>query len=673
MWKLLGKLLLLGAARRWAKRPTAAVETAALVLVLNERRVGRGAKRDMLLRAAHIIFLPAAVIKTVRLVKRLADSGGRGIRGGGGGAGPSSDQLAAATTADGAAASADPLTAATALPLPTFRHQPPPLPKPVPRLEWGLVQVPECGPEYLAWAECVRNVLVQQGVRSLPPGLDPDGLEPLRYILYNGLLAAKHQSDAVRGVAASAVKIQGTMTWRAGYPFMGEQELKSWEDVAWWEGPDPDGTLWLHIHLQRAVARCARGEGRRCIEAIISQLEYGTRVLMTAPLAAAAAALGASGAGSLAAAWASTSTSATASTAGELDPDRLHELRGMQGAGRGAGGAGRGGGGAVAEAGAGAAGGRRRGGAGGSNKGGGGAGGAGGAGAAKGSPVAGPGTRTAAMAGRVDDRIKTVVVGSGSNVRQALRLFPLMREFSRLVQRHYPGRLRTMYLTDMPRGLRMGLGAVLNLLSLETRQKVKLCKLEDLPDCIATAFVAREAARLEQVQRGGAAGPPAVAAAPSALLPVRALAAGPVVAGGTGAAVSPVWRLLTFGWAGSGSAGGGGVGGAGLDDDDGGGGAGGDTDSVADSYSHDATGDGGAAAAAGADLHLLERADHALGAGGLGLAGGGGGGGGGQCLAGAAERLLELRLWLLRALPALLMLLLLPACLSNYKSLLARP
>lgn len=94
----------------------------------------------------------------MRLIKRLADSGGRGIRGGGGGAGPSSDQLAAATTADGAAASADPLTAATALPLPTFRHQPPPLPKPIPRMEWGLVQVPECGPEYQAWAECVRNV-----------------------------------------------------------------------------------------------------------------------------------------------------------------------------------------------------------------------------------------------------------------------------------------------------------------------------------------------------------------------------------------------------------------------------------------------------------------------------------------------------------------------------------
>ncbi|KAG2436953.1 hypothetical protein HXX76_006469 [Chlamydomonas incerta] len=659
MWKLLGKLLLLGAARRWAKRPTAAVETAALVLVLNERRVGRGAKRDVLLRAAHIIFLPAAVIKTVRLIKRLADSGGRGIRGGGGGAGPSSDQLAAATTADGAAASADPLTAATALPLPTFRHQPPPLPKPIPRLEWGLVQVPECGPEYLAWAECVRNVLVQQGVRSLPPGLDPDGLEPLRYILYNGLLAAKNQSDAVRGVAASAVKIQGTMTWRASYPFMGEQELKTWEDVAWWEGPDPDGTLWLHLHLQRAVARCARGEGRRCIEAIISQLEYGTRVLMTAPLEAAAAALGGSRAGSVAAAWASTSTSATASTAGELDVDRLHELRGVRVAG---GRRGHPGGAAVAaEAAAAAAGGRRKGGAPG----------AGGvkAGGAGGPPISGPGTRTAAMAGRVDDRIKAVVVGSGSNVRQALRLFALMREFSRLVQRHYPGRLRTMYLTDMPRGLRMGLGAVLNLLSVETRQKVKLCKVEDLPDCIATALVTHEAARLEQLQHGATAGAGGVGVAASgALLPGRSGAAAGPLGAGSSVAVSPMWRMLTFGWAGSGSAGARAAGVVGLDDDDGGGGAGGDTDSVADSsYSHGA---GAAAAGAGADLHIHDHADHALAAGGAEL--NGGGVGGGQCLAGAAKQLLELRLWLLRALPALLMLLLLPACLS-YKSLLARP
>ncbi|GFR40847.1 hypothetical protein Agub_g1496, partial [Astrephomene gubernaculifera] len=101
-----------------------------------------------------------------------------------------------------------------------------------------------------------------------------------------------------------------------------------------------------------------------------------------------------------------------------------------------------------------------------------------------------------AAGGRLDDRIRVLVVGSGSNVRQGLRLLPLIREFARVVQRHYPGRLRSMYLADMPRGLRMGLGAVLNLLSVETRQKVKLCKIEDLPDCISGELLTREAALL---------------------------------------------------------------------------------------------------------------------------------------------------------------------------------
>lgn len=207
-----------------------------------------------------------------------------------------------------------------------------------------------------------------------------------------------------------------------------------------------------------------------------------------------------------------------------------------------------------------------------------------------------------------------------------------------------------------------------------THVRLQVCKVEDLPDCISTALVTHEAARLEQLQRGGAIGAGAMGAAggaTGALLPGRAgIAAGLVGAGGGGShvVVSPVWRLLTFGWAGSGSADAGGAGAAGLDDDGGGGGAGGDTDSVADSYTHAA-----GAAATGADLHLHDHEDHIVGQGqaevnGLGV-------GGGQCLAGAAEQLLQLRLWLLRALPALLMLVLLPACLNynSYKSQLARP
>ncbi|GFR40846.1 hypothetical protein Agub_g1495, partial [Astrephomene gubernaculifera] len=302
MWGLLGKLLLLGACRRIAKRPTAAVETAALVLALNERRIGRGCKRDVLVQAAHVILLPAAVIKTVRLIRYLAGggsgkrrcgaAGGVCARGGGGRGLPLAGATAAAAAAaagvpveDVAAAAAasevDPLAAAAAVSvLPTFRHQPPPLPRAVPRAEWGLIQIPEVAPEYAAWVRCLRNVLAQQGVRSLPAGLDPDGLELTRYLLYGGLLAASKPADAVRAVAGSAVRVASSASWRGSYPFMRGQELQDWEDVTWWAGPDPDGTLWLHVHLARAVGRCALGEGRQTVAAIVSQLEYGTRVLM---------------------------------------------------------------------------------------------------------------------------------------------------------------------------------------------------------------------------------------------------------------------------------------------------------------------------------------------------------------------------------------------------------
>ncbi|KXZ45235.1 hypothetical protein GPECTOR_57g525 [Gonium pectorale] len=509
MWKLLGKLLLMGAARRWAKRPTAAVETAALVLVLNEHRLGHGPKRDML---------------------------------------------------------------------------------------WGLVQIPEVAPEYGAWVGCLRNVLAAQGLRSLPPGFDPDGLELTRYLLYGGMLAAGKPAEAMRAVAATAAKVTGSLAWRAEYPFLGEGELQELRDVAWWVGPDPDGTLWLHLHLARAVGRCVAGQGRDVGRAVVSALEYGTRVLMCRPPAELAEA---------------------ASADGESDD--------------GSGGDGGGGGGGArfvvpspsVAAGATAAAGRA-GGRGGCRRGSGGGGGGGGT----------------AELGRVDDRIRVVIVGTGSNVRQALRLFPCFREFTRLVQRHYPGRLRAMYLVDMPRGLRMGLGAILNLLSQETRQKVKLCKAEDLPDCIATALAAQEAAIQQMQQQQEQQNP--------------------------------------RGWGRSSQAsrGGGGVLPADADPDAD------DAAAEADSLGSGAYGAGGgglpAADASGAGGRLL-LALTSLWVAAMAalqpapappLAGGGPGLRRMGPVVAAAQQLLELRLWLLRVLPAVLMAAM--ACLT-YKSLLARP
>ncbi len=69
------QLLALGVCRHFAKRSTAAVETAALVLVLTKQHVGRGPKRDVLVRAAHVIFIPAAIIKVSHWVALGRDLG----------------------------------------------------------------------------------------------------------------------------------------------------------------------------------------------------------------------------------------------------------------------------------------------------------------------------------------------------------------------------------------------------------------------------------------------------------------------------------------------------------------------------------------------------------------------------------------------------------------------
>ncbi|GIL48089.1 hypothetical protein Vafri_4784 [Volvox africanus] len=271
---------------------------------------------------------------------------------------------------------------------------------------------------------------------------------------------------------------------------MTPRELQDWDEVTWWAGPDPDGTLWLHVHLARAVVRCSRGEGRQCVQAIISQLDYGTRVLMMQP--AAAAAVGVVGSGppstssgvSTPTAWIpqpSAIVKATVGYVGESDEDEVgnagvpvREGSDMSTSAHGCAGCGW----------------RRR------------------------SMEAAAGslgrTGSGGVAGRLDDRIRVVVVGSGSNVRQVVRMLPLFREFARLVQRHYPGRLRAMYLVDMPRGLRMSVGAVLNLLSQETRQKVKVCRVEDLPDCISGAIAFREVAQQRKVAERGLQAPVAV-------------------------------------------------------------------------------------------------------------------------------------------------------------------
>lgn len=69
------QVLLLGCLRKVAKRTVASVETAALAVVLTDNlispRLGPPSReRAALLRAARFVFLPALVIKSVRLARR---------------------------------------------------------------------------------------------------------------------------------------------------------------------------------------------------------------------------------------------------------------------------------------------------------------------------------------------------------------------------------------------------------------------------------------------------------------------------------------------------------------------------------------------------------------------------------------------------------------------------
>lgn len=489
MLRLVAKVLMLGGLRKVAKRPTAALETAAVAVVCGQRflepHLGPpGSKRHALLRAAHIIFLPAAIIKGVRLVRRLAGKRQK-------------DRLpprAAVQAAPAALAGPlDPLDPPLAPPA-RMAIKYPPLPKALPRAQWGMTNVPEVAQSYSAWTKLLALVLERQfGVHSLPPDFDTDGLELLRHLLYSGCLLAAHKpADGARALSLAAQRVVATINWRDGYTFMSPEELRSeWDDVVWWEGPDENGTLWLHLHLARAVAACGRGQGSQCVQAVVSQLEHGVRALGAARKRAAAE--GATSA-------APTPPMSTASSL-PREGSSLDALAAAAAAtvAKGAGAVAHAASGGVplgsltAGAGGGAA---RRGGRGGADGRLAMAGNACAAGAPGDGCGAGPCPSPRPHLGAAsDDRLKVVVVGAGSNVRQALRLLPLLREFSHLVQRHYPGRLRAMFLAELPRGLRMSVGAVMNLLSAESRQKIKICKLIDLPESIATALAAREEAR----------------------------------------------------------------------------------------------------------------------------------------------------------------------------------
>lgn len=54
------------------------------------------------------------------------------------------------------------------------------------------------------------QVLAQQGLRSLPPDFDPDGLELTRYLLYGGILAVSLDQAASCSCCGSSVRVAGS-------------------------------------------------------------------------------------------------------------------------------------------------------------------------------------------------------------------------------------------------------------------------------------------------------------------------------------------------------------------------------------------------------------------------------------------------------------------------------
>eukprot|EP00879_Flechtneria_rotunda_P010825 GHRR01011314.1.p1 GENE.GHRR01011314.1~~GHRR01011314.1.p1 ORF type:complete len:584 (+),score=168.73 GHRR01011314.1:153-1904(+) len=160
-------------------------------------------------------------------------------------------------------------------------------------LQLGLSVVPRVDPrvprslaEYCAiyreWLLLLRGRLAQSGL-ELPDMFDPeqDGDEELmRFALCYNILQARSLKDALVAMDRTVLNIKEFVVWYSKYSFIKPGDLEAWQRIAWWEGPDSDGHLWLMIDF-RAAVQASRTHGPDLVaRVLVSFLEYGVRHLV---------------------------------------------------------------------------------------------------------------------------------------------------------------------------------------------------------------------------------------------------------------------------------------------------------------------------------------------------------------------------------------------------------
>lgn len=161
-------------------------------------------------------------------------------------------------------------------------------------LQLGLSVVPRVDPRmprsladyctiYREWLLLLRGRLAQAGV-DLPEALfaeGPEGDEELmRFALCYNILQARSLKDALVAMDRTMSNIKEFAAWHAKYSFIPPGDLAAWQRIAWWEGPDAEGHLWLMIDFRAAVS-ASRTHGPELVaRVLVSNMEYGVRQLI---------------------------------------------------------------------------------------------------------------------------------------------------------------------------------------------------------------------------------------------------------------------------------------------------------------------------------------------------------------------------------------------------------
>lgn len=84
--------------------------------------------------------------------------------------------------------------------------------------------------------------------------------------------------------------------------------------------------------------------------------------------------------------------------------------------------------------------------------------------------------------GAKQDKFKVLVIATGGNLNQTMRIVPICQTVALTIYKHYPYRMEHMYVVGLSPWLRIGFEAVLGILGAHTRKKIKILrKLSEVP------------------------------------------------------------------------------------------------------------------------------------------------------------------------------------------------